>query len=80
MATGVTVADVRLAGPEGQHLRLKLKDGSVTWPAFGPRLGGKAPEVGQRVDVVYSVVRERGDDVALELRLHDLRPSARAAP
>ncbi|MCS7276971.1 MAG: single-stranded-DNA-specific exonuclease RecJ [Dehalococcoidia bacterium] len=80
VATGVTVADVRLAGPEGQHLRLKLKDGSVTWPAFGPRLGGKAPEVGQRVDVVYSVVRERGDDVALELRLHDLRPSARAAP
>ncbi|HXG41597.1 MAG TPA: single-stranded-DNA-specific exonuclease RecJ [Dehalococcoidia bacterium] len=80
LARAVVVADVRLAGADGQHLRLKLKDGPVTWPAFGRRLGSKVPEVGQRLDVVYSVVRDRNEHGALELRLHDLRPSARSVP
>ncbi len=78
LARGVTVADARPAGADGQHLRLKLRDGPVTWPAFGRRLGEKAPQQGQRLDVVYSPVRDRDGEGALELRLHDLRPSAPA--
>lgn len=78
LARGVLVADARPAGGDGQHLRLKLRDGPVTWPAFGRRLGGKLPRAGQRLDVVYSVVRDRDGEGALELRLHDLAPSAGA--
>ena len=80
LARGVVVADVRPAGADGQHLRLKLRDGPLTWLAFARRLGPPAPTPGQRVDVVYSLARDRDDQGALELRLHDLRPSGQGGP
>ncbi|MGQ9572868.1 MAG: single-stranded-DNA-specific exonuclease RecJ, partial [Dehalococcoidia bacterium] len=75
LSRSVLVADSRLAGNDGQHLRLKLKDGPVTWPAIAFDMGERAVEPGQRVDVVYSLTSERRDNEALELRVKDLAPS-----
>ena len=84
LSRGVLVTEARPVGSEGQHLRLKLKDGPVTWPAIAFDLGGVATDAGQRVDVVYSPAVDRrgsGDHPprsgqALELRVKDLAPTA----
>jgi single-stranded-DNA-specific exonuclease len=72
LSRGVSVAEVRLLGNNGQHLRLKLKDGPVTWPAIAFGMGERAVEAGQRVDVVYSLASDRRGDDTLELRIKDL--------
>jgi single-stranded-DNA-specific exonuclease len=76
LSRGVSVADARLLGNDGQHLRLKLKDGPVTWPAIAFGMGERAVEAGQRVDVVYSLASDRRGDDALELRIKDLALTA----
>jgi len=84
LSRGVLVAEARLLGNDGRHLRLKLKDGPVVWPAIAFGLGEAAVEPGERVDVVYSLaVDRRGGDAhsagsgqALELRVKDLAPAA----
>ncbi|MGD0115750.1 MAG: single-stranded-DNA-specific exonuclease RecJ [Dehalococcoidia bacterium] len=75
LSRGVTAAECRVMGGDGKHLRLKLKDGYVTWPAVGFGLGNAAVPDGQRIDVVYSLSSDRRDG-SLQLTLHDLRPSA----
>jgi len=72
LSRGVFVAEVRLLGNNGQHLRLKLKDGPVTWPAIAFGMGERAVEAGQRVDVVYSLASDRRGNGTLELRIKDL--------
>jgi single-stranded-DNA-specific exonuclease len=72
LSRGVSVAEARLLGNDGQHLRLKLKDGPVTWPAIAFGMGERAVEAGQRVDVVYSLASDRRGEDALELRIKDL--------
>jgi single-stranded-DNA-specific exonuclease len=71
LSRGVSVAEARVLGNNGQHLRLKLKDGPVTWPAIAFGMGERAVEAGQRVDVVYSLASERWGGDALELRIKD---------
>jgi single-stranded-DNA-specific exonuclease len=72
----VSVAETRLVGNDGRHLRLKLKDGRITWPAIAFGMGERAVEPGQRVDVVYSLASERWSDDALELRIKDFALTA----
>ncbi|HEY7802640.1 MAG TPA: single-stranded-DNA-specific exonuclease RecJ [Dehalococcoidia bacterium] len=74
LARGVTVTEARYVGGGGQHLKLKLRDGGVTWPAIGFGLGECAVEEGDRVDVVYGMNGE-GFGGTLELEVLDLRPS-----
>jgi len=74
LSRGVSVADARLVGNDGRHLRLKLKDGRITWPAIAFGMGERAVEAGERVDVVYSLASDRQGDDALELRIKDLHP------
>jgi single-stranded-DNA-specific exonuclease len=82
LSRGVLVAEARAIGNEGRHLRLRLKDGLVTWPAVGFDLGELAMEPGQRADVVYALAVDRrsgdtysaGSGQALELRVKDLAP------
>jgi single-stranded-DNA-specific exonuclease len=71
----VLVAESRPVGNDGRHLRLKLKDGSVTWPGIAFDLGAHATAPGHRVDVVYSLGADRRGDGALELRIQDLAPT-----
>jgi single-stranded-DNA-specific exonuclease len=76
LSRGLEVADVRLMGDEGAHLRLKLRDGRVTWPAVwfnGPSGGGNPPPAGDRMDAVYSFSRDKGAEGGLELRIRDMR-------
>ncbi len=72
LARRVQVVEARSVGPQGQHLRLKLRDGDVVWPALAQGLGRHVLTPGQGVDVVYSLARARHGEGALELRVHDL--------
>ncbi len=83
LSRGVQVLDARAIGSDGHHLRLKLKDGPVTWPAIAFGLGPESPtelnvEPGQRLDVVYSLAADRGGEGALELRVKDVAPTPQA--
>ncbi len=73
LSRSVTVADSRVVGADGKHLRLRLKDGYATWPAIGFGLGGVRVTPGQLVDVVYSLSRDR--DGSLQLTVRDLASS-----
>jgi single-stranded-DNA-specific exonuclease len=82
LSRGALVAEARVIGNDGRHLRLKLKDGTVTWPAVAFDQGDAAltaPE-GQRVDIVYSLAADRRGGGALELRVKDLAPTASGGP
>jgi single-stranded-DNA-specific exonuclease len=79
LSRDVEVVDAWNMGADGSHLRLKLRDGRVTYPtvAFGRGNGnGEEPAVmppelepGARLDIVYTFTRDRSG--ALELRLAD---------
>jgi single-stranded-DNA-specific exonuclease len=74
LSRGVTIAECRVVGSDGKHLRLKLKDGYATWPAIAFGLGDARVSVGQRIDVVFSLSSDRRDG-SLQLTVHDLAPS-----
>jgi single-stranded-DNA-specific exonuclease len=89
LSRDVEVVDAWNMGEDGSHLRLKLRDGRVTYPAvaFHRGTGICEPEAadveppppiapGERLDIVYTFTRDRGSDGALELRLADFRPSS----
>jgi single-stranded-DNA-specific exonuclease len=85
LSRGVSVAERRVIGNDGQHLRLKLRDqhggSAVTWPAIAFGLGEAEIEEGSRLDVVYSLASDRrGADLALELRVKDVAPSEASIP
>jgi len=81
LSRDVEVTDVRLLGEDGAHLRLRLRDGRVTWPAIAFHINGNAAveangiRPGDRIDVVYTFSQDRGDAGALELRVKDLTPA-----
>ena len=74
LSSGVTVLECRPVGDGGKHLRLKLRDGHVTWPAiaFGQSIGNLEP--GHHVDVVYTVAQDRDSSDGLQLQVRDFRP------
>ena len=79
LSRDVEVAECRIIGDDGQHLRLKLRDsqgtgGRVTWSAIAFGLGEAGVREGQRLDVVYTLAADRRGD-ALELRVKDVAPS-----
>jgi single-stranded-DNA-specific exonuclease len=86
LSRGVSVAECRSLGSDGQHLRLKLRDqhgggSAVTWPAIAFGLGEAGIEEGQRLDVVYSLAADRrGADLALEMRVKDVAQSENPGP
>ncbi len=72
----VRVRDYRLVGEDAKHLRLTLSWASRTWVAIGFRMGQRAGEVGEFVDIVYTPRLSRwGDQEGVELHLRDFRPS-----
>jgi single-stranded-DNA-specific exonuclease len=76
LSRNVLVAERRAVGADGRHLRLKLRDGAVIWPAIAFRQDGAGIEEGTRADVVYSLSADRGVAGGLELRVQDLRPAS----
>jgi single-stranded-DNA-specific exonuclease len=75
LSRNVEVADAKVIGEDGGHLRLRLRDERVTWPAiaFGKGDSGMQPE--QRVDVVYSFCGDNLGNGGLEMRVKDMRPA-----
>jgi single-stranded-DNA-specific exonuclease len=70
ISRGVAVMHARPVGSDGQHLRLRLRDGQQVWEAVGFGLGGTVPAPGTRIDIIYTVAQDQRRD-ALELRLAD---------
>jgi single-stranded-DNA-specific exonuclease len=75
LSRDVEVADVRAIGEDGGHLRLRLRDGRVTWPAIAFGMGESGVQVDQRVDVVYSFCGDNWGNGGLEMRIKDIRPA-----
>ena len=69
------MAEAQTVGADGQHLRLKLRDGAVVWPGIAFRQNGDGIEEGTRADVVFSLAAERRTTDGLELRVLDVRPA-----
>jgi single-stranded-DNA-specific exonuclease len=70
----VAVTDSRPVGSTKKHLRLKLRDGVATWPAMAFDMGHASPRPGQRIDVVYSIARDRGG-MGMQLHVKDFAPA-----
>jgi single-stranded-DNA-specific exonuclease len=75
LSRGLRITDVRSMGDDGQHLRLRLRDGRVSWLAVAFGFGQHELESGGLLDVVYTFCADRGSDGALELRVTDFAPS-----
>jgi single-stranded-DNA-specific exonuclease len=80
LSRDVTVVEARTVGQDGDHLRLKLKSGAVSWPAIAFRWSGDLPQPGTHVDVVYSLSSDSygpsDNGGSLQLTVLDMAPSA----
>jgi single-stranded-DNA-specific exonuclease len=75
LSRGVQVADCSTVGNGSQHLRLKLRQGGMTWRAIGFDMGHLLAEVASEVDVVYRFsVDHWGGQKMVELSLLDFAP------
>lgn len=75
-AEDVTVVQARPVGAEGQHLRLLLRQGSVTREAIAFRKGKIAGALARRVDVAFNLERNIYMGVeSLQLNVQDIRPA-----
>lgn len=78
LSRNVRVGSSRIVGTDGQHLKLTLNDGRVTYDAIGFRLGPLGPTLTDRVDVIYTFeVNEFNGRTSLQLNLRDVRPAGR---
>ncbi len=80
LSRNVLVAERQQVGADGRHLRLKLRDGAVAWPAIAFRQSGDGIDEGARIDVVYSLSADRRISDGLELRVVDLRSASPTPP
>jgi single-stranded-DNA-specific exonuclease len=72
----VEVTECRNFGDQGEWLRLKLRQGNVTWQAVDFESHKKAEEVPSRIDIVYNLEKRRwGGEEVLSLSLLDFAPA-----
>ncbi|MBI2304020.1 MAG: single-stranded-DNA-specific exonuclease RecJ [Chloroflexi bacterium] len=69
------VLETRALGGLGEHLRLKVRGGRVTWPAMAFHMGRYVSEVTPYLDVVYSFGRERDGGGMMHLNVKDFLPN-----
>jgi single-stranded-DNA-specific exonuclease len=76
LSRGVEVTDCHTMGSEGEHLRLKLKQGGPIWDGVGFRLGNYLAEVSPLLDIVYNLKIDRwGGEEKLRLNILDFAPT-----
>jgi single-stranded-DNA-specific exonuclease len=75
LSRNVLVAERSNVGVDGAHLRMRLRDGAVSWPAIAFRQPGDGIEAGARVDLAYSLSADRMLSDGLQLRVVDVRAS-----
>ncbi len=70
------VVDYYTIGNASQHLKLRVKDGGMTWRGIGFDLGLLAAEIAPEIDVVYNLVVDRWNgNESLALNVLDFAPS-----
>jgi single-stranded-DNA-specific exonuclease len=70
------VVDCQTMGNNGEHLRLKLKQGGSVWDGVGFRLGGYLAEISPQLDIVYNLEIDRWQGrEKLRLNILDFAPS-----
>ncbi|UCG54967.1 MAG: single-stranded-DNA-specific exonuclease RecJ [Dehalococcoidia bacterium] len=73
LSRSVEVADCRIMGNNGDHLRLKIKQGSNTWDAVAFGMGNRMPEIRASIDIVYNLeINKWGGAEKLRLNILDL--------
>ncbi|MEN9406815.1 MAG: hypothetical protein RLZZ455_31 [Candidatus Parcubacteria bacterium] len=73
-SSSATIADIRILGREGKHLKLKLSDGSLSVDAIGFGMGERVSEikVGDMIDVAFNLdENEWNGRKSLQLKLKD---------
>ncbi|MGA8848383.1 MAG: single-stranded-DNA-specific exonuclease RecJ [Dehalococcoidia bacterium] len=72
----VEVIECRNFGNHGDWLRLKLKQGNVTWQAVDFESQKKRKEIPSHIDIVYNLEKSRWDgEEVLSLNLRDFAPT-----
>ena len=72
LSHGVEVVDCHTMGSNGEHLRLKVKQGNMVWDGVAFRLGNYLAEVSSPLDIVYNVEVDRwGGQEKLRLNILD---------
>jgi len=72
----VDVADLRTMGTNGEHLRLKVRQGGTVWNAVGFGLGNNLAEIVSPLDIVYNLEIDRwGGEETLRLNIQDFAPA-----
>jgi len=75
----VEVIDCQTMGTNGEHLRLKLKQGGTVWDGVAFGLGNFLAEVSPPIDIVYNLkVDQWGGGERLRLNILDFSPSKTA--
>lgn len=73
----VEVIDCHTMGSNGEHLRMKLKQGGTIWDGIVFRLGNHLTEVSSTLDIVYNLEIDRwGGRETLRLNILDFAPSS----
>ena len=76
LSRGVLVRTLRAVGKDGDHLKLRLKDGAVSWPAIAFRQHGDGIAEGTLIDLVWTLTSDSYVRDGLELNVLDLRPAS----
>ena len=72
----VVVIDYRSMGNNGEHLRLRLKQGGTVWNGVAFRLGNYRAEISPHLDIVYNLEVDRwGGEERLRLNILDFAPT-----
>jgi len=72
----VEVIDCRTMGTNGEHLRMKLKQGGTIWDGVGFGMGNFLSEASSPLDIVYNLEIDRwGGKERLRLNILDFAPS-----
>ena len=73
---GVEVIDCQAMGDNGEHLRLKLKQGGMVWDGVAFRLGNYLAEVSSPLDIVFNLeVDQWAGAERLRLNILDFLPT-----
>jgi single-stranded-DNA-specific exonuclease len=76
LAKGLEVSDARQMGDQGQHVRLKLRSGNVTWSAVAFNTPESVQPMPKKIDAVFSITVDRFDGrEMLRLNIVDMRPT-----
>jgi single-stranded-DNA-specific exonuclease len=77
LSRAVEVVDCRTMGDNGEHLRLKLKQGGVGWGGVAFRFGNSLAEVSSLIDIVYNLeIDHWGGEETLRLNILDFAPAS----